>query len=73
MQTYQSTDPNVKPGTSVKHGPSIASSGPNSAWASCVKALRDHDQQLVQGWKEDVDSLLVFVRQFIVVLTLRHQ
>ncbi|KAJ8473754.1 hypothetical protein ONZ51_g7680 [Trametes cubensis] len=67
--THQVTDSNVKPGTSVKHGPSIASSGPNSAWASCVKALRDHDQQLVQGWKEDVDSLLVFAGLFSAVVT----
>ncbi|KAI0628057.1 hypothetical protein C8Q77DRAFT_1162530 [Trametes polyzona] len=50
-------------------GPSITSSGPNGAWSNCVKALREHDQHLVQGWKEDVDSLLVFAGLFSAVVT----
>lgn len=26
-----------------------------------MKALHDYDEHMVKGWKEDVDSLLVFV------------
>ncbi|KAI0738698.1 hypothetical protein C8Q80DRAFT_1113622 [Daedaleopsis nitida] len=38
-------------------------------WASCVKALREYDEHMVRGWKEDVDSLLVFAGLFSAVLT----
>ncbi|KAI0333889.1 hypothetical protein GY45DRAFT_1368021 [Cubamyces sp. BRFM 1775] len=69
ISRYPTKETNQATDTSVKHGPSIASSGPNSAWASCARALRDHDQQLVQGWKEDVDSLLVFAGLFSAVVT----
>ncbi|KAI0773248.1 hypothetical protein BD413DRAFT_540348 [Trametes elegans] len=48
---------------------SVASSGPNWAWSKCVKALREHDHHVVQGWKEDVDSLLVFAGLFSAVVT----
>ncbi|KAH9851899.1 hypothetical protein C2E23DRAFT_828079 [Lenzites betulinus] len=63
------TDINGEGISTVKIGPSIASSGPNGAWTTCVKALREHDQHLVQGWKEDVDSLLIFAGLFSAVVT----
>nr|VWO99572.1 APH domain-containing protein [Ganoderma boninense] len=47
----------------------LASIANNDAWASCVKALRDYDEHIVKGWKEDVDSLLVFAGLFSAVLT----
>ncbi|KAM5530932.1 hypothetical protein V8D89_005037 [Ganoderma adspersum] len=49
--------------------PPFASVTNNDAWASCVKALRDYDEHMVKGWKEDVDSLLVFAGLFSAVLT----
>ncbi|TBU37662.1 hypothetical protein BD309DRAFT_598952, partial [Dichomitus squalens] len=61
----------------VGDGPDVTSSvlppsfgpGPNDAWGSCVKALRDYDEHMVRGWKEDIDSLLVFSGLFSAVLT----
>ena len=46
--------------------------GPNDAWGSCVKALRDYDEHMVRGWKEDVDSLLVFVSDFAMLSASFH-
>ena len=31
------------------------------AWTACVEALRKRDEHMIQGWKEDIDTLLVFV------------
>ena len=36
------------------------------AWTACVEALRKRDEHMIQGWKEDIDTLLVFVsRSFL--------
>ena len=32
-----------------------------ACWRKCKKVLGKHDRSLVAGWKEDVDTLLVFV------------
>lgn len=32
------------------------------AWTACVEALRKRDEHMIHGWKEDIDTLLVFVR-----------
>ncbi|KAI0642310.1 hypothetical protein C8Q79DRAFT_929293 [Trametes meyenii] len=60
VRTTRRDDPNDSGGATIQLGPSLASTGPNGAWSNCVKALREHDQHIIQGWKEDVDSLLVF-------------
>ena len=33
----------------------------SDAWSQCSKVLRDHDIPMVAGWKEVIDTLLVFV------------
>lgn len=33
----------------------------SEAWAACAKALRDYDEDMIQDWKEEIDTLLVFV------------
>ncbi|KAI0364369.1 hypothetical protein BV20DRAFT_956347 [Pilatotrama ljubarskyi] len=55
--------------SSLRLGPSMAASGANAAWTHCVKALQQHDQHMLKGWKEDVDSLLVFAGLFSAVVT----
>ncbi|RPD52958.1 hypothetical protein L226DRAFT_572628 [Lentinus tigrinus ALCF2SS1-7] len=49
--------------------PLVATPGLSDPWANCVKVLRDYDEHMVKGWKEDVDSLLVFAGLFSAVLT----
>ncbi|CDO70183.1 hypothetical protein BN946_scf184774.g11 [Trametes cinnabarina] len=41
----------------------------SEAWAACAKALREHDEDMVQAWKEEIDTLLVFAGLFSAVLT----
>ena len=31
------------------------------AWMECATALKDHDDVKIQGWKEEIDTHLVFV------------
>ncbi|KAI0642309.1 hypothetical protein C8Q79DRAFT_929292 [Trametes meyenii] len=50
-------------------GTFLGGSGYNEAWTHCVKALREYDQHMIQGWKEDVDSLLVFAGLFSAAVT----
>ena len=33
----------------------------SEAWAACAKALREYDEDMIQDWKEEIDTLLVFV------------
>ncbi|OCH89517.1 hypothetical protein OBBRIDRAFT_804658 [Obba rivulosa] len=33
----------------------------DDAWARCAHQLREHDENMVRAWKEDIDALLVFV------------
>ncbi|OBZ67172.1 hypothetical protein A0H81_13028 [Grifola frondosa] len=40
-----------------------------SAWSRCAGVLSDYDRSLVQGWKEEIDMLLVFAGLFSAVLT----
>ncbi|TFK86470.1 hypothetical protein K466DRAFT_600303 [Polyporus arcularius HHB13444] len=49
--------------------PPVIVPGLNDPWANCVRALRDYDEHMVKGWKEDIDSLLVFAGLFSAVLT----
>ncbi|KAI0943599.1 hypothetical protein AcW1_002728 [Taiwanofungus camphoratus] len=41
----------------------------SEAWSACAKALREHDESMVQGWKEEIDTLLVFAGLFSAILT----
>ncbi|KAH9950695.1 hypothetical protein B0H21DRAFT_505635 [Amylocystis lapponica] len=41
----------------------------SAAWAKCAKNLWDHDEVTVKGWKEEIDTLLVFAGLFSAVLT----
>lgn len=40
----------------------------SAAWAKCAKNLWDHDEATVKGWKEEIDTLLVFVRSILFVV-----
>ena len=31
------------------------------AWIECAAALKEHDEDKIQGWKEEIDTHLVFV------------
>lgn len=53
-------------------GVPTGSAHPAEAWSACVKVLHDYDEHMVKGWKEDVDSLLVFV-SFIVYTLLNRR
>lgn len=33
----------------------------SDAWFQCAKTLHEHDEVTVKAWKEDIDTLLVFV------------
>ena len=33
----------------------------SEAWAACAQALREYDEHMIQDWKEEIDTLLVFV------------
>ncbi|PIL29064.1 hypothetical protein GSI_09112 [Ganoderma sinense ZZ0214-1] len=41
----------------------------SEAWAACAKALREYDEAMIQDWKEEIDTLLVFAGLFSAVLT----
>ncbi|KAI0659375.1 hypothetical protein C8Q70DRAFT_1045226 [Cubamyces menziesii] len=41
----------------------------SEAWASCAKALREYDEDMIQAWKEEIDTLLVFAGLFSAILT----
>jgi len=36
-----------------------------NAWERCKRAIDKHDDDLCRGWREDVDTMLVFVRAII--------
>ncbi|KAI0789880.1 hypothetical protein C8Q75DRAFT_806540 [Abortiporus biennis] len=38
-------------------------------WASCCGNMKEFDETVVRGWKEDIDSLLVFAGLFSAVVT----
>ncbi|EKM50655.1 uncharacterized protein PHACADRAFT_264034 [Phanerochaete carnosa HHB-10118-sp] len=40
-----------------------------TCWKKCKKVLSKHDKSLIEGWREDVDTLLVFSGLFSAVLT----
>lgn len=42
-----------------EHGQPVWES--SEAWAACAKALREYDEDMIQDWKEEIDTLLVFV------------
>lgn len=31
-------------------------------WSSYARLMKDHDDAMVRAWKEEIDTLLVFVR-----------
>ena len=37
----------------------------SEAWAACAKALREYDEAMIQDWKEEIDTLLVFVSTLV--------
>ncbi|KDQ56010.1 hypothetical protein JAAARDRAFT_112881, partial [Jaapia argillacea MUCL 33604] len=41
----------------------------DDGWTNCINAIRRYDENMVQGWKEDIDTLLVFAGLFSGVLT----
>ncbi|RPD61654.1 hypothetical protein L226DRAFT_545226 [Lentinus tigrinus ALCF2SS1-7] len=59
--------PAAQAGADERETPSIWDS--SEAWAACAKALRDHDEDMIQDWKEEIDTLLVFAGLFSAVLT----
>jgi hypothetical protein len=38
-----------------------AEDGTFKGWSACAQAMRTYDEQLVQGWKEELDTLLLLV------------
>jgi len=34
-------------------------------WEKCFKKVKDYDEDMCEGWREEVDNLLIFVRVFI--------
>jgi len=32
------------------------------SWETCSRAIREYDNHMVRNWKEEIDTLLVFVR-----------
>ncbi|KAI0695068.1 hypothetical protein C8T65DRAFT_49791 [Cerioporus squamosus] len=57
------------PDSARAYPPPVIVPGLSDPWANCVRALRDYDEHMVKGWKEDIDSLLVFAGLFSAVLT----
>ncbi|KAI0740105.1 hypothetical protein C8Q76DRAFT_186607 [Earliella scabrosa] len=39
------------------------------AWMDCATALKEHDETKIQGWKEEIDTHLVFAGLFSAILT----
>jgi hypothetical protein len=37
------------------------STAPDS-WSTCAKTVQKYDENMVRNWKEEIDTLLVFVR-----------
>ena len=32
------------------------------SWETCSRAIKEYDNHMVRNWKEEIDTLLVFVR-----------
>ncbi|KAI0705357.1 hypothetical protein C8Q76DRAFT_696881 [Earliella scabrosa] len=56
-----------RPANGERESPSIWDS--SEAWAACAKALREYDEDMIQDWKEEIDTLLVFAGLFSAVVT----
>ncbi|KAF9025267.1 hypothetical protein BDZ89DRAFT_1135572 [Hymenopellis radicata] len=39
------------------------------AWRACTRAVRDYDEKLIQSWRMDMDTTLVFAALFSAILT----
>ncbi|EJD38964.1 hypothetical protein AURDEDRAFT_26816, partial [Auricularia subglabra TFB-10046 SS5] len=39
------------------------------AWQTCARAIETHDNELCQGYREEIDTLLVFAGLFSAVVT----
>ena len=35
---------------------------PPDGWSTCAKTVQKYDENIVRNWKEEIDTLLVFVR-----------
>lgn len=42
----------------------------SAAWRECANKFRKYDKSMVQGWKEEIDTLLVFVNRMLQPITL---
>ncbi|OBZ67069.1 hypothetical protein A0H81_13051 [Grifola frondosa] len=52
-----------------QHANSADSDEAAAAWGRCAKVLHDNDKSLLRGWKDEIDTLLVFAGLFSAVLT----
>ncbi|OCH86287.1 hypothetical protein OBBRIDRAFT_246622 [Obba rivulosa] len=41
----------------------------DEGWRKCARRLREHDEDIVKAWKEEIDTLLVFAGLFSTALT----
>jgi hypothetical protein len=40
-------------------------------WEKCLKAVEKYDNDMCTSWKEEIDTLLVFVRPFLLSFSFR--
>ena len=59
-------DPDDPRSPAHSNSPSGKSAVASTAWLDGSTAMKDHDDAKIQGWKEEIDTHLVFVR-FIIV------
>ncbi|KAI0957531.1 hypothetical protein AcW1_005895 [Taiwanofungus camphoratus] len=52
-----------------KFGSSVTPADAAEAWMQCAEVLKEHDEDTVKAWKEEIDTLLVFAGLFSAVLT----
>ncbi|KAI0360450.1 hypothetical protein OH77DRAFT_1393088 [Trametes cingulata] len=64
--TYKRRHASTKGGGENTSPPAWDSS---EAWAACAKALREYDEDMIQDWKEEIDTLLVLAGLFSAILT----
>jgi hypothetical protein len=57
------------PAPQAKAGPAIKDEGDDvnfQGWKACADAMRDFDEHLIKGWKEEIDTLLLLVSVHII-------
>ncbi len=60
------------PRTDSESGIRYVLSGQPTGWAAMASQVRDFDEEKVKDTKEDIDTLLVFVRGFCSTLLVAH-